>query len=243
MKNEGIKSLLGQIHSSLEPHSDCPDADLFASYADGGLSEQEHQEMSSHIADCDYCMVRLGALSRAHEADAEVAVPDWVRGRARRLVPGGPTQPPARRRTSRWATAAALFLAFGLVFTAGGLRWVTGVGQEPATLASGERQTRTIAPLSSGPSLLWPREGIILDPVGHEFSWTAIPDCLFYDLRIVSDEGDLIWQERVTQTHWSFPTALPLQEGSEYFVRVDAWLNDSKSLNSNYVLFRYGDRR
>jgi hypothetical protein len=245
MKDERIKILLRQISPSPEPSGDCPDEQQFASYTDGGLSEKEHQELSHHIADCDYCLLSLGALGRARDTDAAVPVPELIKARARKLVPGGSIKPPIWRQAPRWAAAAALVLALGLLFTAGNRQWLPGsapgAASAPAAV-SDERQTRYIEPLASGPSILWPREGVTLELVDHVFSWTAVPDCLFYDLRIVSDEGDLVWQERLTQTRWNFPTALRLRRGDEYFVRIDAWLDDTKSLSSDYVLFRYGDQ-
>jgi len=75
------------------------------------------------------------------------------------------------------------------------------------------------------------------------FRWTAVSNSLYYQLRIVSDEGDLVWQGRVDGTHWVLPAGLSLAPGAEYFVRVDAYLTEAKALNSDYLLFRVGERR
>jgi len=42
------------------------------------------------------------------------------------------------------------------------------------------------------------------------FSWTAVPESLYYEVRIVSDAGDLLWRERVEGTEWRLPGDLAL---------------------------------
>lgn len=242
MNDDGVKKLLRQVKPLPTPGRYCPTEALLAGFADGGLSEQEHHALSGHIADCDYCLVRLGALGRAREADGEFPVPELVRARAERLVAGGLSRPPVWRRAQRWAAAAVLVAAVGLLFLASEDNGLPGTAQDTVSTVSAGRETRYSESLPAGPTLLWPREGIVVDPVGQEFRWTEVFDTLYYDLRIVTDEGDLVWQERVSGTSWNLPAALPLRPGDEYFVRVDAWLNDSKSLNSDYVWFRYGDQ-
>jgi hypothetical protein len=80
-------------------------------------------------------------------------------------------------------------------------------------------------------------------PGDGTFEWTPVPESLYYQLRIVSDEGDLIWQGRVDGTQWALPSDLPLVPGSEYFVRVDAYLAEAKAVNSDYFLFQVGESR
>ena len=60
-------------------------------------------------------------------------------------------------------------------------------------------------------------------------SWTEVADSLYYDLRIVRDDGDLVWHERVAGNRWSLPEGLSLQDGTEYFVRVDALMDNARA--------------
>ena len=46
----------------------------------------------------------------------------------------------------------------------------------------------------------------------------------------------------VEGTEWRLPAGLALTPGSEYFARVDAYLTDAKTLQSDYLLFRSGER-
>jgi hypothetical protein len=57
-------------------------------------------------------------------------------------------------------------------------------------------------------------------------------------VRIVSDEGDLLWQEQVNETRWKLPAELVLTADTEYYVRIDAYLAESKALSSDYILFK-----
>jgi hypothetical protein len=93
-----------------------------------------------------------------------------------------------------------------------------------------------------GPSFLSPQEGMTISSDAGVFIWTAVPGSLFYQIRIVSDEGDLVWQERINGTQWGLPAELLLAPGAEYFVRVDAYLAEAKTLKSDYVLFRTGNQ-
>jgi hypothetical protein len=238
MKDTIIELLLRKSSPAPEPRHDCPSEELFAAYVDGGLAGPDHLDLTAHFADCDFCLSRLGMLGRARDTDEAATVPTVLRARAGDLV----RQPGGRHRFWKtapgWAAAALVVLTTSLIFIDTDNRfWVSDSLAPAAERTSSE--TRTIEPLFSGPSLLWPREGIVLDDLRHEFSWTAVPGSLYYDLRIVRDDGDLVWQARVKEARWELPIGLKLQPGAEYYVRVDAWLTDSGSLSSDYVLFRY----
>ena len=90
---------------------------------------------------------------------------------------------------------------------------------------------------------------VALDPAGvinlHEegIRWTASESARFFQIRIVSDEGDLIWTERVNSRHWQPDDSITLEEGREYFVRVDAYISRTRYLSSDYVPFRVGTDR
>jgi len=154
---------------------------------------------------------------------------------------------PVRRRrlAPAWAAAAVVFVAVGVYFQ---LADFTPIGLEvlPRTHefepSSDTRETRTIGPAALGPRFLEPEEGLAIASGDGVFRWTAVPNSLYYQLRIVSDEGDLLWQERVDGTEWKLPAGLVLSPGAEYYVRVDAYMSEAKSLPSGYLLFRFDDR-
>jgi len=88
-----------------------------------------------------------------------------------------------------------------------------------------------------GPMLLLPIEGSSVRADELVFSWTEIPESLYYDIQIVTEEGDLVYQARTTGKRW-VPEDVTLVPGSEYFVLVEAYLVDDVTLGSDHVLFK-----
>jgi len=75
------------------------------------------------------------------------------------------------------------------------------------------------------------------------FRWKEVPGSLFYDIRIVSDDGAQIARQRVWDTQWSLPRETRLQAGNEYFVRVDAFISEGKAISSEHTVFKVGNTR
>jgi len=252
MNRDELKSLLQQSTETAERQTGCPDDYQLASYTDGGLSEEGQTRFELHLADCGYCIERVGLLGRARESEIEATVPELVLVRSRKLASCTSAEESKTglqlrlRNAPRWVAAAVLVLAIGALSQ---LYSPSPNGQKPSPpietpgQQTGLTDTRNIDPGTMGPRFLSPLEGMTITPNGGMFNWTAIPDSLYYQVRIVSDEGDLVWQERVAGTQWGLPSELSLAPGAVYFVRVDAYLAEAKTLNSDYVLFRIGDRR
>lgn len=249
MNTDELKSLLKQSAETVERQPDCPDDHTLASYIDGGLSERDHGRFEHHLADCAYCTERVGTLGRAGEAETTAQVPELLRARSARLAKASDTKsasvtPTLWRKAPRWAAAAVVVLAVGVLsqFYSPSLnRQEVSPSIDTPGQSAGIRETRNMDTGTIGPSFLSPLEGMTIIPDGGVFNWTPVRDSLYYQLRIVSDEGDLVWQERVDGTQWELPSDLSLSPGAEYFVRVDAYLAEAKALNSDYVLFRVGD--
>lgn len=251
MNTDELKTLLKEHPVLAERNPGCPDDYELASYMDGGLCERDHGRFELHLADCEYCMERVGLLGRAGEADKATHVPEFMPAHATRLLNGQkPENNPDKRgmlhRAPRWAAAALVVLAVGYM-----LQEFTGnqnIQQPPSAARSPDhtgpvRETRNINLGALAPRFLASHEGMTIVPGDGTFEWTPVPESLYYQLRIVSDEGDLIWQGRVDGTQWALPSDLPLVPGSEYFVRVDAYLAEAKAVNSDYFLFQVGESR
>jgi len=244
MKNDDIELLLRETAGPSAPQPSCPSDVDFASFTEGGLGDRDHRDLIEHIAGCAFCQERLGILGRARDADSVAKVPQFVMASARRLVPAQKPARSERTQAPRWAAAAMAVLAVGLFLRPDSGDIPVAVENEPANNPASLqpiRETRSIVPFESGPVLTVPRDGMTVLTGGRPFSWVGVPDALWYDLRIVSDEGDLVWQERVPGTHWTPPPELSLTPGAEYFVRVGAHLAPSKTIQSDYVLFRIVD--
>lgn len=240
MNRDQMKELLRRPAEAARHTISCPDDYQVASYIDGGLSEGDHSLFELHLDECDYCIERVGLLGRARESEIEATVPEMILARSRRLAGGASRQqartasPPRWRNAPRWAAAAVVVLLLGFL-----------AGREfPETAApESDHQVRTIDLGALAPRVIFPEEGATVDPGNLIFNWTMISDSLYYQVRIVNDEGDLVWQERVAGTQWKLPSGLSLSPGAEYFVRVDSYLAEARSLNSDYLVFRIEGRR
>jgi len=217
----------------------CPEDQLIAQYFEGTLTEKERASLKHHLVDCRFCLARIGNLDRMVGRDHDQAVPGSVLAEAKGLVKNpAPSQTWSK---PAWATAAVLVLAISLV-----LDWnspspvesdFTTAQSDPALQDVSGRQSRNINPPAIAPRILAPREGARIDPEAFIIRWSEIPGTLYYDIRIVSDDGGLLRQDRVDGNQWGLPPELELVPGREYYVRVDAYLAEAKSLSSRHVVF------
>lgn len=238
MDSKNLIPLLKLAARPGEPQPGCPSDDNMSSYIEGGLTAEEHGCFETHLADCGYCLARVGALGRAAVGEQEQPVARFLLARAGRLVEVDRTTGIHPRLNARWAIAAAVLLTLGAasLFRAGDEFDLTG----PDSSGGPAQELRISRSVDSGP--LAPDQsptgggmGIRVDR--KVFSWSAVDDSLFYEVRVVSDEGDLLWQERTNDTRWELPRDLQLADGKEYFLRVDAFITETKSLGSDYFDF------
>jgi hypothetical protein len=80
-----------------------------------------------------------------------------------------------------------------------------------------------------------------MDARALSFRWSEVAGTPYYDVRIVTDAGDVVVQERVAGTSWQPEARLDLRPGAEYFVLVDAYPEGDKAVSSHHVPFRITD--
>ena len=97
--------------------------------------------------------------------------------------------------------------------------------------------TRTLLSSPLSLQVLTPEPGVVADPDELIFRWHAVDDSLHYDLRIVTASGDLVTEQRVQHTEWKLSDKLELDPGAEYFVRIDAYLPDARTVSAERVRF------
>ncbi|MCJ7452096.1 MAG: zf-HC2 domain-containing protein [Steroidobacteraceae bacterium] len=213
----------------------CPDEHQIAGYVDGRLDEAAREQVELHLADCGHCLTLVGELCRERNADAIEPVPDAVVAQARALVAKGLQR--RWRLAPQWAVAAALVLAVPLLLQLGRNldRGAEGQGRPDAPA------TRTLASTATGLQVLSPGPGTAVDARQLSFRWTEVSGTPYYDVRIVTDAGDVVIRQRVFGTTWQPPAQLNLQPGAEYFVHIDAYPSGDKALSSDHVPFRVSD--
>lgn len=236
MDSDHLRSLLatGVADDSTQSLA-CPDEHHVAGYVDGGLDEAARAQFELHLADCGDCLALVALLCRERGAEG-IATPP---GAAAASAPAPTTSTPRHRwrLAPQWAAAAALVLATPLLFQLGrNLDGGTEQRERPDAPA-----TRTLAPAGAGLQLLSPEAGASVDVQRLSFRWTEVSGTPYYDVRIVTDAGDVVIQQRVTGTAWRPPAELELRPGDEYFVHVDAYPSGDKSVSSGHVPFRVSD--
>lgn len=203
----------------------CPDELDIAAYVEGSIREPERETVELHLADCERCTLLVGTLSRMEIESADL-VPTDTMERARRLV--GPGRDRWRRYLPQLAAAAILVLAVGIVFNQ---------RQEPPVRSEADYRTTRGAAEPSRMEVLSPAAGAGVDAAAFEVRWTGVAGTRYYLVRIVSDSGALVTEQRVTDTHWRPGSTVPLEAGQDYYVRVEAYPAVGPSTGSIHVPF------
>lgn len=91
------------------------------------------------------------------------------------------------------------------------------------------------------PKLLSPRDGAALKREDLEFRWQAANDALFYEVVLMTESGDLVFEKKTEATHLRISADVSLAAGTKYFVWVRAYLREGKTAKSGVVTFRTMD--
>lgn len=239
MKDTNLTQGLHDSEQSRKHPLPCPDEYELATIAGvsityAGMESIGDEELNAHLSTCEHCIERLADLIRIRQLDEGEPVPELLKARAVRL--GRSARPPFK--APRWAVAAVVVLAIGVVFNSVSNRQqVPQPAMDTGTSSIEAPQFRSINRQTTGPEILTPVRGQTLPVNEPNFEWTAVQGSLYYDVRLVSAEGETVWEDRVTATRQKLPGQLQLQAGTDYYLRVDAYLAEAKRVSSRHVLF------
>lgn len=236
----------------------CPEDDVLAAYMERRLQPQKQPQVEAHVADCPYCLEQVAFLLKAQDAElpqvpaallARVAKPasrPWLADISWRWAPAavalagvvvvasvmlrqepaapsaGSERPPARQQA---ATSTPVQPAPAPV----------APGASPA--ASSPRETRSQAQVADGLQLLEPRVGATVTAEGFDLRWTAAPRALFYEVRITTANGQMVWSGKSEREQLRVPAAAGLQPGV-HFAWVRAHLPEGRLVRAQAVSFR-----
>lgn len=226
--------------SKLMRTQECPDEHDLAAIVEGTLAVEARERIKTHLADCDYCISRIGELVRLGTDDELKPPPDLVLARARRLV-AGDRRPSLLQRVSlkQWAAAAVVVLAVAMVLQQ---PWAPPVEDDalpesaPGTVDV-PSTVRRVDPDAMRPQITAPLPGSAIKLADAELSWTPISDSVYYEVFILSDSGDVLWQQQITGTSLALRDVPALEPGLEYFARIDAYLAEARRVSSPHVVF------
>ena len=106
-------------------------------------------------------------------------------------------------------------------------------GVQRSVRSSGEEIVR--------PELLFLQEGSVIARETVEFSWKEAERSLFYEVSIVTSEGDRVWEGRFEETYAQLPADVRLIAGRKYFVWIRAYLPEGKTVKSSTVGFEVSE--
>ena len=221
MDRKGLISLLQRSAVGRGAHTPfCPDDHEIAGFVDGALNKSAREHIERHLPDCQACVGRVGLLTRLVREPAAGDQRKVVKSKTRDWKQTAP----------QWAIAASVILAVG--YLAGTSNFTADT--DPAT----EYQTtRILDSQIAAPEILAPMSGFIGKRDGLLIRWTDVPGTSYYEVRVVSDVGNLVTAQRVDGTEWTISRDLNLESGREYFIRVDAYLTHAKPISSQFIPF------
>jgi len=86
------------------------------------------------------------------------------------------------------------------------------------------------------PSIVLPRPDSVVTRERLKFAWKPIPHSRYYEVRVVTTDGDLVWEGQTEKSDLQPPSDVALQNGS-YFVWITAYLADGRVAKSSPVKF------
>jgi Putative zinc-finger len=229
MTDDDLERLLSS-KESLRSHRawGCPDEATLAAFVDGTLPESARSRVQSHLADCETCLQDVAATLRARETPLP-EVPARLLARAREFAKSTArgTLAPAWR----WGMISA---AAVLVLVAATHFWQSRPVPAPGTSPA---EVRSVPGQPVAPQILSPVEGAIVGREQIELRWRGVAGAIYYEIQLVTAEGDVLWQERTEKTEARLSKALPIAPGQQVYFWVRAHLLDGKTLKSDPVGF------
>lgn len=225
----------------------CPGVPTIAAYVDGMLGKLGTRWIEFHLSSCQRCRLLLADVVKAQrEADLPLP-PVELMQRAISLAERRPTP-------WRWvwvpATATTAIVLFAIATIAlhkpEQLTLLTPRAPSPPLIAKSEPAVAPRATIPEivrkprttelTPRMLSPTPGSVVATKQLHFSWKALSDARDYAVRVVTSDGDLVWEGQTERSSLQFPPDVPLVEGP-YFVWITAHLPDGRTAKSPPVRF------
>ena len=232
----------------------CPHDSQIAAYADHQLAGPAKDRVEAHLADCDFCRGQVGYLIRSANASLPEPPPDSLLQRAKKL---GEERPRAEVRAFwQWgkiAAATACLVVIGTIAlrnksagptTSPANHPMVLPTQTPAQIAPPAPVELTPRPTErSGhktllePALVFPTPGAIVPEGQIDFRWEPVAGALDYEVKLLTEEGDMVWTDISSASSLRLPADVKLEAGKRYFVQVRANLAEGKSAQSAPITF------
>jgi len=231
----------------------CPDEQALASFLDRACDPEVRAQLEDHLSACSYCRALVAESVKTQRLENLRPVPSAVLSRVRSI---GNTAP--RRLWWSWlpltiapAGCAALLLFVWLRATEplDLPRWTApsapAVFKSPSPVAEIVRPSDVVRGSDNRfplPTIIFPADSSVIQPDRINFRWRAVPQASHYQVRVLTAEGELLWQHDSAENHLRADGGLILPAG-KYFVLVSAVMENGRSQESSPVEFRVTTKR
>jgi hypothetical protein len=181
----------------------------------------------AHVARCDDCLEKVTVITqllRDHDIGKPVAASACAPQGWKRMT-----------RTPPWRAAVAasvLLFVSGLVYRYQNPSPTSGLDIPLREVRGGGGAAQAV------PVLRMPQDGQELRRSDLHFNWTAVDNAIYYQMELLSADGDVLWQEQMEGTDATPPESLYLAGGATHYAWVRAHLRDGKTVKSQAVSFR-----
>jgi len=223
----------------------CPGDDVLAGYVDGALDDTAKSQIELHVADCAACRSLIGDVVTTQRLEA-TPLPLGLKQRAIASTA-------ANRKVRRWVLIPATAAGIACALIAGFLVWgprneIGPISRSPVApmVAKSESLSapgqpapdvaRNGAPSESLPALLSPKNGAVIRPKGLALDWKPVPHARYYEIHVVTSEGEPVWQGESKEIAATVSPDITLSDGA-YFVWIAAHLDGGRVQKSAPVRF------
>lgn len=229
----------------------CPEDEMLAAYVDGALGGIRKTRVEFHLSGCLHCRLLVAETVKAQREMDLPLPPGELKQKAIRLA-----EPRTAVKRWIWVPAGALVALAVLLLATAVMRKpeslivqtppspsVTLMAKSKPALAPGTpvreiERKRTSTELL--PRIVLPQPNSVVAGEQLKFGWKSIPHSRYYEVRVVTTEGDLVWEVQTEKSDIQPPSDLHMQAGS-YFVWITAYLADgqiAKSLPVKFIVKR-----
>ena len=231
----------------------CPSDEVIAAYLDATMNTPDRSRLESHLADCEYCRVLVAELAKVQRDPEVPSLPPGLMQRAVGFVPSKSTRMHWGWLPAGAMAATAFLIMVALVPRSPELRFIPSRSTPAAPVIARSKPAQTLGEPSpemvrkrSSPDFL-PR---VVSPkrnssVARErlgFQWKTVPHARYYQIHVVTSEGDLVWEGQSETSILRPPADLRLNDGS-YFVWITAYLESGREAKSAPLKFSLASSR
>jgi hypothetical protein len=213
----------------------CPEDQVIAEYFDAELPQAEQARLEHHLGSCRFCLARIGMLERLHAGDSNKRISESLLATAKQLHQISPERRYATGHS--WAVAAVLVLTVFIATSSNQEFAQPETPSQPTLINDNSRQLRSLDHHALSLDVLNLASGASIEH-GEQIQWSDVPGNLHYKVFILSNNGDVLWTQRLAGTDWVLGESLPLATGSRYFFRVEALLPDGRIVSSRHINFQ-----